>query len=134
MYNKNRYLPEQFLSSNVNHRVDRYGGSPEARCEFTLELMDELCKTVGEENMAIRLSPFGLFNQARGSQRVETWSHLCRELKARHPALSYVSFIEPVSPIWPSFPFSSPRRCLIHALALVQVYTGYPGRGKEENH
>ncbi|OCT44051.1 12-oxophytodienoate reductase 3 [Cladophialophora carrionii] len=91
----NGYLPEQFLSSNINQRTDRYGGSPEARCEFTHELMDELCKTVGEENMAIRLSPFGLYNQARGSQRMETWSHLCRELKAQHPTLSYISMIEP---------------------------------------
>jgi 2,4-dienoyl-CoA reductase-like NADH-dependent reductase (Old Yellow Enzyme family) len=57
--------------------------------------MDELAKTVGEENLAIRLSPFGLFNQARGEQRVETWGHLSRELKSRHPRLSYVSFIEP---------------------------------------
>lgn len=92
----NGYLPEQFLSSNINKRTDEYGGSPEKRCTFVLELMDELAKTIGEENMAIRLSPFGLFNQARGEQRVETWSHLCRRLKAAHPRISYVSFIEPV--------------------------------------
>ncbi|KAL2220285.1 12-oxophytodienoate reductase [Thermoascus aurantiacus ATCC 26904] len=91
----NGYLPEQFLSSNINKRTDEYGGSPEKRCTFVLELMDELAKTIGEENMAIRLSPFGLFNQARGEQRVETWSHLCRRLKAAHPRISYVSFIEP---------------------------------------
>ncbi|KAI5458725.1 hypothetical protein BGZ63DRAFT_362517 [Mariannaea sp. PMI_226] len=91
----NGYLPEQFLSSNSNHRVDAYGGTPEKRCTFVLELMDELAKTVGENNLAIRLTPFGLFNQARSQQRVETWGHLCRELKSRHPALSYVSFVEP---------------------------------------
>lgn len=39
--------------------------------------------------------PFGLYNQARGQQRVETWGHLCRELKRRLPQLSYVSFVEP---------------------------------------
>ncbi|PLN86938.1 oxidoreductase [Aspergillus taichungensis] len=91
----NGYLPEQFLSSNINHRTDEYGGSPEKRCRFVLELMDELAKTVGEENLAIRLSPFGLFNQARGEQRLETWTHLCEQLKQTHPTLSYVSFIEP---------------------------------------
>lgn len=69
----NGYLVEQFLSSNINRRNDEYGGSPEKRCRFALELMDELARTIGEENMAIRLSPFGLFNQARGEQRVETW-------------------------------------------------------------
>lgn len=91
----NGYLPEQFLSSNINRRTDAYGGSPEARCRFPLELMDELAREVGQENVAIRLSPFGLFNQTRGEQRLETWGHLCRELKARLPRMSYVSFIEP---------------------------------------
>ncbi|KAI9036439.1 alkene reductase [Aspergillus affinis] len=91
----NGYLPEQFLSSNVNKRTDAYGGSPEKRCTFVLELMDELAKSVGEENLSIRLSPFGLFNQARGEQRLETWTFLCESLKKDLPKLSYVSFIEP---------------------------------------
>lgn len=93
----NGYLPEQFLSSNINKRTDKYGGSPEKRCRFVLELMGELAKRIGEGNLAIRLSPFGLFNQARSEQRVETWTYLCKSLKYAHPALSYVSFIEPVS-------------------------------------
>jgi 2,4-dienoyl-CoA reductase-like NADH-dependent reductase (Old Yellow Enzyme family) len=93
----NGYLPEQFLSSNINKRTDDYGGSPIKRCRFVLELMDELAKRIGEENLAIRLSPFGLFNQTRGEQRMETWLHLCKCLKEAHESLSYVSFIEPVS-------------------------------------
>ena len=92
----NGYLVEEFLSSNVNKRTDDYGGSPEKRCTFVLELMREVASAIGEENLAIRLSPFGLYNQARGEQRLETWGHLCRELKKNHPTLSYVSFIEPV--------------------------------------
>ncbi|KAI1028455.1 hypothetical protein LB503_002204 [Fusarium chuoi] len=91
----NGYLVEQFLSSNINKRTDHYGGSEEKRCNFALELMEELAKAIGQENLAIRLTPFGLFNQARGDKRVETWSHLCRELKSRLPKLSYVSFVEP---------------------------------------
>lgn len=91
----NGYLPEQFLSTNINKRTDDYGGTVEKRCKFPLELMEELAKTIGQENLAIRLTPFGLFNQTRGEQRVETWDHLCRELKARLPNLSYVSFVEP---------------------------------------
>ncbi|OAA41676.1 12-oxophytodienoate reductase [Metarhizium rileyi] len=95
LHGGNGYLPEQFLSSNANRRTDDYGGTPEKRCKFVIDLMDKLAQTVGQENLAIRLTPFGLFNQARGEQRVETWSHLCRELKRRHPHLSYVSFVEP---------------------------------------
>ena len=96
VHGANGYLPEQFLSSNINKRTDEYGGTPEKRCRFVLELMDALAKTIGEENLAIRLTPFGLFNQARGEQRMETWTHLCKSLKAAHPSLSYVSFVEPV--------------------------------------
>ncbi|KAI2466605.1 FMN-linked oxidoreductase [Annulohypoxylon bovei var. microspora] len=95
LHGANGYLPEQFLSSNINHRTDEYGGTPEKRCKFVLELMGELAQVVGQGNLAIRLSPFGMFNQTRSTQRLETWGHLCRELKANHPKLSYVSFIEP---------------------------------------
>ncbi|KAF2651313.1 12-oxophytodienoate reductase [Lophiostoma macrostomum CBS 122681] len=91
----NGYLPEQFLLSNVNKRTDEYGGSPEKRCRFVAELMEALASTIGAENVAMRLSPFGLFNEARGGERVETWSHLCRELKRRVPGMSYISLIEP---------------------------------------
>lgn len=91
----NGYLPEQFLNDNINKRTDGYGGSPEKRCRFPLELMSALADAIGAENCALRLSPFGLFNQARGTQRVETWSHLCRELRKTVPNLSYIHFIEP---------------------------------------
>jgi len=93
----NGYLIEQFLASNINKRIDEYGGSPEKRCTFVLELMDSVANEIGEENLAIRLTPFGLFNQNRSSERVETWTTLCRKLKEAHPRLSYVSFVEPVS-------------------------------------
>lgn len=95
LHGGNGYLTEQFLSSNSNRRTDAYGGSPEKRCTFALELLGALADAVGQENLAVRLTPFGLFNQARGEQRLETWGHLCRELKRTLPRLSYVSFIEP---------------------------------------
>ena len=94
LHGGNGYLPEQFLSSNINVRTDAYGGSPEKRCRFVLEVMDALVQAVGENKVAIRLTPFGLYNDARGMQRLETWGFLCKELKRRHK-LSYVHFIEP---------------------------------------
>ena len=57
-----------------------------------LELMDALAEVVGEDRLAIRLSPFGLYNQAKGMQRMETWGHLCGELK-RKLRLSYVHLL-----------------------------------------
>lgn len=92
----NGYLVEQFLASNINKRRDEYGGSSERRCAFVLELMEAVAGAVGEENLAIRLTPFGVFNWVRCRERVETWTMLCRMLKGRLPRLSYVSFVEPV--------------------------------------
>jgi NADH:flavin oxidoreductase / NADH oxidase family len=97
LHTGNGYLPEQLLGSNINTRTDEYGGTHEKRCKFVLELMDGLAESVGEENLAIRLSPFGLFNQNCSGRRIKTWSYLCPKLKEVHPKLSYVGFIEPVS-------------------------------------
>jgi 2,4-dienoyl-CoA reductase-like NADH-dependent reductase (Old Yellow Enzyme family) len=93
----NGYLVEQFLSTNINNRTDDYGGSVAGYCRFGLELVEALAQAVGGSNVAIRLTPFGLFNQAKGEKRLEIWSHFCRELKVKVPDLSYVHFIEPVS-------------------------------------
>jgi len=73
-------------------------GRQKKSCKFIVELMEELAQALGEENVAIRLSPMGLFNGMRGSQRLETWSHLCKQLKAKIPGMSYMHFIEPVRP------------------------------------
>ncbi|KAI5820536.1 Oxophytodienoate reductase [Pyronema omphalodes] len=90
----NGYLIDQFLNSNTNQRTDKYGGSPENRCRFPLELMESVIKAVGQDKVALRLTPFGLFNGTRGEQRLETWGHLCREIK-RQWELSYIHFVEP---------------------------------------
>ena len=97
IHGANGYLVEQFLSTNVNKRTDEYGGSIEGYCRFPIELMEALAQAIGGSNLAIRLSPFSLFNQTKGENRLEIWSHLCRELKSRIPDLSYIHFIEPVS-------------------------------------
>ena len=93
----NGYLVEQFLSTNVNKREDGYGGDVEGYVRFPMELMLALRDAVGGERLAMRLTPFGLFNQMKGENRVEIWSHLCRKMKDLIPDLSYVHFIEPVS-------------------------------------
>ena len=98
IHGANGYLVEQFLNDNINQRTDDYGGSPEKRCRFGLDLMEALAQAIGGENVAIRLSPMGLFNGMRGGQRLETWSYFCKELKRRIPRMSYIHFIEPVRP------------------------------------
>jgi len=58
----NGYLIEQFLNANVNTRGDRYGGSPENRNRFALEVARATTAAIGADKVGIRLSPYGVFN------------------------------------------------------------------------
>lgn len=106
----NGYLFDQFLHDNstsravsprsivplktlVNIREDDYGGSIENRCRFLLETVDKVAAVIGSGRLAVRLTPFGLFNDARGTQRVEQWTYLCGELSKRKLAYVYVDHL-----------------------------------------
>ncbi|KAH8201749.1 hypothetical protein TruAng_004101 [Truncatella angustata] len=94
----NGNLLDQFLHSNINTRTDEYGGSPERRSKFVLELITALADAIGASNIGIRLEPTGLYQHTRGIERVETWSYLCRQIADTYQGdkkLSYVHFIEP---------------------------------------
>jgi N-ethylmaleimide reductase len=58
----NGYLIEQFLSANVNQRIDAYGGSIEGRNRFALEVARATSAVIGAHRVGIRLSPYGVFN------------------------------------------------------------------------
>ncbi|MGE8721024.1 alkene reductase [Leptospira terpstrae] len=58
----NGYLLEQFLHPSSNQRTDEYGGSIENRIRFVLEVASEVSAAIGKEKTAIRLSPYGAFN------------------------------------------------------------------------
>lgn len=89
---------DQFLHSNINTRTDSYGGSPEARCKFPLQLLAAVAAEIGASNVGIRLEPAGLYNGTYGEERAETWTYLCEQLATVYTSdqrLSYVHFIEP---------------------------------------
>ncbi len=57
------YVLSQFLSSEINHRSDDYGGSLENRCRIVVQIIDGIRARCGDEfNLGLRLSPerFGL--------------------------------------------------------------------------
>lgn len=89
----NGYLPEQFLHSNINRRDDKYGGSPENRNRFVLEICQAVTRVIGPDRFGLRLSPYGFFNETRGDNRVEQWTMLCRDIKGL--GWAYVHFMEP---------------------------------------
>eukprot|EP00928_Gymnodinium_smaydae_P066670 TRINITY_DN49647_c0_g1_i1.p1 TRINITY_DN49647_c0_g1~~TRINITY_DN49647_c0_g1_i1.p1 ORF type:complete len:420 (-),score=41.47 TRINITY_DN49647_c0_g1_i1:47-1306(-) len=56
------YLIDQFLQNGVNKRQDKYGGTVENRCRLLFEVVEVLCKVMGEGRVGVRLSPTTLVN------------------------------------------------------------------------
>ncbi len=57
VHGANGYLMHQFLSPASNQRTDAYGGSPEARARFVVEVTSAIAAAVGAGRVGIRLSP-----------------------------------------------------------------------------
>lgn len=67
----NGYLIEQFLNANVNTRTDSYGGSAERRNRFAIEVAKATADAIGADRVAIRISPYGVFNGTGAFDGVE---------------------------------------------------------------
>ncbi|KAH7361534.1 hypothetical protein B0T11DRAFT_226116, partial [Plectosphaerella cucumerina] len=85
----NGFLLDQFLQDNVNQRDDEYGGSVENRSRFVLEVVDAVAEVVGYQRVGVRVSPFSNFHEMDGSQPLEQFQHLVRELALR--GVAYVT-------------------------------------------
>src|SRR6476646_2368068 len=53
----NGYLIHQFLAPGSNQRTDGYGGSPENRARFAVEVTRAVADAIGPERVGIRISP-----------------------------------------------------------------------------
>ncbi|KAJ3551582.1 hypothetical protein NM688_g4617 [Phlebia brevispora] len=95
LHGANGFLIDQFLQDVSNKRTDEYGGSIENRSRFALEVIDAVVGKVGEERTAIRLSPWGGYNEMRMKNPVPQFSHVVSELARQHPSLAYVHVVEP---------------------------------------
>ena len=71
LHGANGYLLDQFLNPASNHRTDKYGGSPEKRNQFVLEVTAAVANTIGKSRTGIRLSPFGAFNDMIADENTE---------------------------------------------------------------
>ena len=81
VHGANGYLVDQFLNPGSNRRTDRYGGSPEARARFAVEVVQAVAAEIGPERTGIRLSPHGVFNDMAPFEGVsEVYADLSREL------------------------------------------------------
>jgi len=88
----NGYLPHQFLESHSNNRTDKYGGSIENRCRFTLEAVDAVVEVFGKDKVGIKVTPAGGYNDMGESSPetiYELYGHLLTQLKQRE-----IAFVE----------------------------------------
>lgn len=101
------YLPNQFLAESSNQRTDQYGGSHENRNRFVLEVMQEMVSKVGEDKVAIRLSPTSVFNSIAHQNPVEQFTLLINELNKM--PLSYIHIMNVPFPTdkFPHYPVNS---------------------------
>ncbi|KAJ6581848.1 FMN-linked oxidoreductase [Mycena capillaripes] len=90
----NGYLLDQFLHDRSNIRTDAYGGSPENRTRFPLEIAEAVVKAVGQKKTGLRISPWSTFQDMHFDQPIPTYSHLFTQLRDRYPEFAYVHVVE----------------------------------------
>ncbi|XP_056166529.1 12-oxophytodienoate reductase 7-like [Syzygium oleosum] len=61
------YLIDQFLKDAINNRTDEYGSSVENRCRFLMEIVRAGVAAIGNDRVAIRISPISNYIDAMDS-------------------------------------------------------------------
>ncbi len=57
IHGANGYLVHQFMAENANTRTDQYGGSPENRARFGVEVARAISEEIGADRTGFRISP-----------------------------------------------------------------------------
>jgi len=65
IHGANGYLPEQFWRMHTNRRSDGWGGTPERRARFTIEVCNRLGAAIGPDRVGLRLSPMAYFSEMK---------------------------------------------------------------------
>lgn len=95
IHGANGYLVDQFLRQTTNQREDSYGGDPERRARFAIEVVDAVAAQIGGTRVGLRLSPaayFGLMDYVPGD--TEGYIHLIRQMNQRSLAYLHVGIHE----------------------------------------
>ena len=75
----NGYLLHQFLDPTINLREDTYGGSPENRARFVVDVVTAVAAEIGAQRVGLRISPGHQFNgvgEVPGDDLTETYAAL----------------------------------------------------------
>jgi N-ethylmaleimide reductase len=86
------YLPNQFINTASNQRLDEYGGTIENRCRFVLEVLKECCQAIGADKVGIRISPFSYADvNELDEDLIAVYHYLINELNAFDLAYLHLS-------------------------------------------
>lgn len=94
----NAFLFDQFLSSAMNTRTDKYGGSIANRQRFLLETLDALADAIGGEKVGVRVSPFGrIYDMEAFEGEEEAWASMAAALNDRTLAFVHLNYQTTIS-------------------------------------
>ncbi|NHC46955.1 alkene reductase [Motilibacter aurantiacus] len=90
----NGYLLHEFLSPASNHRSDEYGGSPERRARFVVEVVAAVAGAVGAGKVGLRVSPEHNIQDALETDREDVLATYGAVLDQLRPlGLAYLSVL-----------------------------------------
>lgn len=101
------YLPNQFLAESSNQRTDQYGGNIENRNRFVLEIIQEMIDAIGENKVAIRISPTSTYNSIIHQNPVEQFTLLINELNKMSLAYIHIMNVPFPADKFPHYPTNS---------------------------
>jgi N-ethylmaleimide reductase len=82
VHGANGYLIDVFLQSKTNHRTDQYGGSIDNRYRFLQEVVEGVASVWPANQVGVRLSPNGAFNDMGSPDYREQFTFVARQLDA----------------------------------------------------
>ncbi|MCK8514780.1 alkene reductase [Methylonatrum kenyense] len=88
----NGYLLDQFIRTGSNRRTDAYGGSIENRLRLPLEVLDAVLEIWSPDQVGVRVSPTGSFNDMRDDDPVATFDAFARAVNER--GIAYIEVVE----------------------------------------
>lgn len=109
IHGANGYLVQQFFAENSNVRTDQYGGTPENRARFGIEVARAVAQEIGADRTGFRISPgntAGGINE--GARGLDVYRTLIPELAALNLAYLHVlhggneEFLKEIRAAWPN--------------------------------
>jgi len=80
VHGANGYLINQFLDSKTNLRQDQYGGSLENKFRFFREVLEQVLEVWAPDQVGVRISPNGVFNDMGSEDFRKTYLYVAKEL------------------------------------------------------